>query len=582
MGTNRHTILLYFRQIKKHPISFLIALIFIPAGVILLDTFLPYFLSLAIGAIASSSKADVSSYLVFAALVGIGGIIANIIGFQMLVRHESNVRTRIYESTFNALLKKDFSFYVNEKIGALTSRFIDFGRAHITLQDLLIIRTLGFVLSLITSLVIVALHVPILALALGIIIVGVFTHIRISSKIRKPYRIERKRLIAEIHGRIADGLTNNLIVKTFAGERSEEKFLRKELDQLDHVYVKDFSLFGYDGAIRNFIMASAQVVGIAACAYFVFNGSLDIAIAIFALTYLQRTSGQIFQLGEIVNGYEQALLEAAPMSDILAIQSQINDADDAKTMRSIQPTIEFEHVTYRYADKKINVLDDVNLSIPAGQKVGLVGSSGAGKTTITNLLLRFYDVTDGVIRIGGHDIRGVTQESLRKHIAYVPQEPLLFHRSLRDNIAYGKKGATDEDIRRAATQANAWEFITKLPDGLDTLVGERGVKLSGGQRQRIAIARALLKDAPILILDEATSALDSESEKLIQDALEKLMIGRTSIVIAHRLSTIAKLDRVIVLDNGKILEDGTHSQLLDKKGVYANLWNHQSGGFINE
>ena len=198
------------------------------------------------------------------------------------------------------------------------------------------------------------------------------------------------------------------------------------------------------------------------------------------------------------------------------------------------------------------------------------------------MLLRFADINSGAILIDGQNIATATQESLRHHIAYVPQEPMLFHRSLRENIAYGKIDASDEAIIRAAKQANAWEFIEKLPEGLDTEVGERGVKLSGGQRQRIAIARAILKDAPILILDEATSALDSESEKLIQQAFTRLMKGRTSIVIAHRLSTIQKMDRIIVMDNGAITESGSHSDLLDHKGIYAKLWSHQSGGFIEE
>lgn len=270
------------------------------------------------------------------------------------------------------------------------------------------------------------------------------------------------------------------------------------------------------------------------------------------------------------------------MSDMLAQQVQVADAPRAKHLILTTPTIELRDMYYAYSDGGANVLDGINLSIPAGQKVGLVGHSGAGKTTITHLLLRFADVTGGSISIDGHDIRDITQASLRQAIAYVPQEPMLFHRSLRENIAYGKPQATDSEIRDAARKANALDFIEQLPDGLDTLVGERGVKLSGGQRQRIAIARAILKDAPILILDEATSALDSESEKLIQDALEKLMKGRTSIVIAHRLSTIAKLDRIIVLDKGRIAEDGTHSKLLTQKGIYAKLWAHQSGGFIEE
>ena len=204
------------------------------------------------------------------------------------------------------------------------------------------------------------------------------------------------------------------------------------------------------------------------------------------------------------------------------------------------------------------------------------------KTTLTKLLLRFADIESGAITIDGTSIQDATQASLRKAIAYVPQEPLLFHRSLRDNIGYGRPDATEKDIEAAAKKANALEFIKQLPEGFDTLVGERGVKLSGGQRQRIAIARAILKDAPILVLDEATSALDSESEKLIQDALQELMKNRTSIVIAHRLSTIAKLDRIIVLEDGEIKEDGSHDGLIARGGVYAKLWAHQSGGFIEE
>jgi ATP-binding cassette subfamily B protein len=269
------------------------------------------------------------------------------------------------------------------------------------------------------------------------------------------------------------------------------------------------------------------------------------------------------------------------MTEILALEPTVSDKSTAR-LRVAKGKITFKDVIFAHSEADERLFDGFSLEVKPGERIGLVGHSGSGKTTLTRLLLRFSDVEKGIIAIDGQNISEVSQQSLRKNIAYVPQEPMLFHRSLRDNIAYGKPSANDKQILQAARQANALEFIEKLPEGLDTMVGERGVKLSGGQRQRIAIARAILKDAPILVLDEATSALDSESEKLIQDALTKLMKGRTSIIIAHRLSTIAKLDRILVLENGSITEQGSHADLLKQKGTYAKLWAHQSGGFIEE
>jgi ATP-binding cassette subfamily B protein len=582
MGTNKNTLKFYLGEIKHHRISFTLAFIFIPAGVLLLDTGMPFFLSLSIGDLSQGKQDAVLSHLITAGVLGILGVIANLIGFQSLIRHESKIRTRLYNHVFELIINKDLGFFVNEKIGALTSRFIDFTRAHITIQDLVIIRTLGFSLSIIVGMTIVAVNAPLLAIILTALLIFVIVQVKIFTKIRAPYRHKRKKLIGEIHGEIADSVTNSLIVKTFGHEKYEKKNLSKNTKLLERIFIKDIGLFGIDGSIRNFVMVITQVVGIGLCAYLVLQGQLPLAIAVFALTYLQRIASQIFSLGELLNGYDEALLQAAPMSDILQKPITVSDRANAKNHEIVQPTIELVNATYKYSEDGDEVVDHITLSIPAGQKIGLIGHSGAGKTTITHLLLRFADVTDGSILIDNKDIRDYTQHSLRTQIAYVPQEPMLFHRSLRENIVYGKLDASDAEVKKAAEQANALSFIDKLPDGLDTLVGERGVKLSGGQKQRIAIARAILKDAPILVLDEATSALDSESEKLIQDALEKLMKGRTSIVIAHRLSTIAKLDRIIVMDQGNIVEDGTHQELLNMNGIYAKLWAHQSGGFIEE
>ena len=259
----------------------------------------------------------------------------------------------------------------------------------------------------------------------------------------------------------------------------------------------------------------------------------------------------------------------------------ITNCPTAKELSLSQGGIALEHVGVSYGTR--TVFNNLTLTVKGGERLGIVGSSGAGKTTLVSLLLRQQDVHEGLITIDGQNIRKVTLDSLRRAVATVPQEPLLFHRTLRENIAYGAPGATDEEVFEAARRAQAHEFIVEFPDGYDTLVGERGVKLSGGQRQRVAIARAILKSAPVLVLDEATSSLDSESEAAIQTALHTLMENKTVIAIAHRLSTIKEMDRIIVLDGGRIVQDGSHDELLKEvSGIYAKLWNRQAGGFLQD
>jgi ATP-binding cassette subfamily B protein len=307
------------------------------------------------------------------------------------------------------------------------------------------------------------------------------------------------------------------------------------------------------------------------------SGAIAIGTIVIAISFTGDVIGKLWNFNNILRNFSRVFGDSYEMTLILGEKNEVADQPNAEKLRVSVGEIKFDDISFTHADGQDAVFHHLDLTIEPGQRVGLVGRSGSGKTTLTKLLLRFADVNSGVIEIDGQNIAAVTQVSLRHNIAYVPQETTLFHRTIAENIAYGRPDATRDEIIRAAKLANAWEFIKDLPKGLDTLTGERGVKLSGGQRQRVAIARAILKDAPILVLDEATASLDTESEKLIQEALGRLMKGRTSIIIAHRLSTVAELDRIIVLDDGQIIEDDSHARLIAEGGIYSQLWNRQTG-----
>ena len=297
--------------------------------------------------------------------------------------------------------------------------------------------------------------------------------------------------------------------------------------------------------------------------------------------YLLTTFDRLISINRELRRFFDAFADSSEMAYILELPHGVQDARGARPLIVSEGAIAFTKVRFGFHPGKL-VLSDFNLSIAGGERVALVGPSGAGKSTVTKLLLRFFDIGEGSIAIDGQDISKVTQKSLRDAVSFVPQEPILFHRSLMENIRYGKRDATDDEVIAAAKKAHCHEFISGLPEGYGTYVGERGVKLSGGERQRVAIARAILKNSPILILDEATSSLDSESEAFIQDALEVLMKDKTVVVIAHRLSTIMKMDRIVVVEGGRVVADGSHKELLEGGGLYHKLWSIQAGGFIDE
>lgn len=383
-------------------------------------------------------------------------------------------------------------------------------------------------------------------------------------------------------GQLADSVSNILSVKSYGRESHERhryaNFNRASYNagiaQMNATMKRDLAFnfvnIGIIAVLVVFMMAGGPIFG------------LSVATLILIVNYSMSIMGELWNVNNIFKHINRVFGDAYEMTQILDTKDDVKDIADAKALKVEKGEIDFENIHFKHADAKEAIFNNFSLSIKPGERVGLVGISGSGKTTLTKLLLRFADVDEGEIKIDGQNISEVQQISLRENIAYVPQETSLFHRTIAENIAYAKPDASRKEIVRAAKLANAHDFIMSLPDGYETLVGERGIKLSGGQRQRVAIARAILKDAPILVLDEATSALDSESEALIQDALEKLMKGRTSIVVAHRLSTIASMDNIVVLEGGKIIEQGTHRQLIKKGGAYDKLWSRQSGAFLDE
>lgn len=381
-------------------------------------------------------------------------------------------------------------------------------------------------------------------------------------------------------GQLADSISNIISVKSYARESHERhryaNFARATFNASNNVMRKTIG--------RDLAFSTVSIGITALLLVFLLFGrewlGLSISIMILIVNYSQSILGELWSINHIFKNINRSFGDAAEMTRILDMKDDVVDAANARPLKLKKASITFDNISFQHQDAKEAIFENFSLDIQPGERVGLVGISGSGKTTLTKLLLRFADVDSGQILIDEQDIKSITQRSLRENIAYVPQETALFHRSIFENIAYGKPDATEAEVYRAAKLANAHNFIKSLPEGYETLVGERGIKLSGGQRQRIAIARAILKNSPILVLDEATSALDSESEALIQDALTKLMKNRTSVVIAHRLSTVASLDRIIVLQDGKIVEQGSHNELLkNPDGVYHHLWSRQSGAF---
>jgi len=533
---------------------------------------------------AAGSRASIASDLVKVILLV---LLFNIIiwsvfriGIFIVNYFESSVMARLKQMSFDYLINHSHSFFANTFTGSLVQRINRFARAFERLYDTFIFNFLSLLVNTVGAIIVVFYQEKIVAYIIVVWVIVVVLSNYFFSRWKVKYDIKSAAADSATTALLADTISNQNAVSSFVGSDYEsmsfKEISNKQAKATRLTWNLSTAIDGLQGAL------------FVAIEFFIFyyaikfweQGLLTIGTFVLIQAYIIGLANRLWNLGRLIRDIYEGYADSEEMVRILNLPHEIKDMARAKDLIVKRGKIEMKNVSFKFANKK-SVLNNVSLSIKGGEKIALVGPSGAGKSTLIKLILRLYNTKNGQVLIDNQDIQKVTQASLRHAISAVPQDPVLFHRSLLENIRYGNRQVTDEEVIKAAQLAHCDDFIEQLPLKYETLVGERGIKLSGGERQRIAIARAILKNAPILILDEATSSLDSHSELLIQDALNVLMKGKTVIVIAHRLSTIRKMDRIIVLDKGKITEEGTHEDLLAKdKSLYKHLWELQAGGFL--
>jgi ATP-binding cassette subfamily B protein len=574
----------YGRELNRNRLVAVPALLLPALGNICLLYLAPLLVAALAGRLAAGSDTSASTVLPY--VLGFAGLLllAEIlwrIGVHCLNRAVGHGMEHLCVVGMNELLAKDAAFFHDNFAGSLTKRVLSFAARFDEFVPTLAFAVIANVVPLGFASVILWRYDPILVVVLLSLIL--LTGLVIAPLVRRRQILvdEREAAINRVSGHVADSLTNMETVRAFAAEARESAEHQARVADQRRIAVRSWD---YANLRIDTIVAPMSVLTNALGLFLAVSlggGHLGVEAIVVAFTYFSSATRIMFEFNQIYRRLESSLTEAAQFTELLLESPTVVDPDSPEPLRKAAADVRFEDVTFAHAGAP-PLFTGLDLTVPSGTKIGLVGRSGGGKSTITRLLLRLMDVDGGRIMVGGQDISQLRQADLRSLIAYVPQDPAMFHRTLRDNIAFARPGASDEEIYRAAQAAHVTEFADALPLGFDTMVGERGIKLSGGQRQRVALARAILRDAPILLLDEATSALDSESEILVQQALWQLMDGRTAIVVAHRLSTVARMDQLVVLDHGQIIEQGTHEQLLRSHGTYARLWQHQSGGFLED
>ncbi len=576
----------YWHSVKKYWVVGLFAVLGL-AAVSVVDIIVPIYYKQFFDLVSSGGEAAIvakglTSIIVFVLILnGISWSAFRIAGFCN-VSFQTKVMSRLRTTAFEYLLDHSYLFFSNNFTGSLTQRINRYARAFEHLTDRIIWDIIPLIIKTIGITIILWLLNHTIAYILLVWAVIFMISNYVLAKWKLKYDIEAAELDSRLTATLSDAITNHQTIQLFTGQHHEASLFQN----VNNWWRKLNSFrWNVDGVVNGF--QAGLMFGIE---FFLFYygikywqlGLISIGTFVLIQAYYFSMAERLWNVSRVIRDVYEGFADAKEMVEILKLDHDIKDTPDAKPISISKGEIDFKDVSFAFHMTR-SVLNGISLHINSGEKIALVGPSGAGKSTFVRLLLRLYDIESGEIIVDGQNITHVTQDSLRQGISLVPQDPVLFHRTLMENIRYGRRDATDDEVIRAAKLAHCDDFIESLPNKYETYVGERGIKLSGGERQRVAIARAILKNAPILILDEATSSLDSHSEMLIQDALNTLMEGKTTIAIAHRLSTIKKMDRIIVIDGGKVVEEGTHDTLASKEGgLYSKLWSLQAGGFLSE